>query len=150
MSSAWAIIEHQDKVLFVRRAPGRGRAGQWCLPGGTIWKNERPDVACVREAFEETGLRVTIRRPVAVFRDANYFLCTLATPCDLNLRTEECSDGRWIAPTELLRLGTVMDLRRIIPLLELAGLPAPPLPHGLKAAIPEETGHDPLTLLRAL
>lgn len=103
-----------------------------------MWKNERAEVACVREAFEETGLRVTIRRPVAVFRDANYFLCSLATPCELNLRGEECSDGRWIAPAEILRIGTVMDLRRIIPLLELAGLPAPPLPNGLKAAIPEQ------------
>ncbi len=138
MSSAWALIEHKSEVLFVRRALDRGRGGQWCLPGGTIWKNERPDVACVREAFEETGLRVTVMRPIATFRDAHYFYCRLNTDRHyLNLRECECIDSSWIDPTQVLSLGTIMDLKRMIPLFKFSGLRAPRPPQGLKTAVPE-------------
>lgn len=139
MSSAWALIEHQGDILMIRRAFDRGRGGQWCLPGGTIWRNERPDVACVREAYEETGLRVTIKQPLAIFRDAHYFLCKLNTETqELNLRTQEAIDSNWISPQQILSLGTIMDLRRIIPLLELTGLKMPLIPQGLQLAAPDQ------------
>ena len=103
-----------------------------------MWRGERPDVACVREAYEETGLRVIIKRPIAVFKDAHYFLCTLTTPrANLSLRQVECIDSNWIYPNKILRLGSVMDLRRMIPILGLVGLEAPSLPRGLKPAVPE-------------
>lgn len=139
MSSAWALIEHRDELLFVRRAFGVGRGGQWCPPGGTIWQNERPEVACVREAYEETGLRVTVDRRIAVFESAHYFLCELNNSRDdLRLREDECIDAEWIAPTDLLEIGTIMDLRRILPILELAGFDPPEVPDGLATAIPEK------------
>ena len=138
MSSAWALIEHHGEILMIRRALDRGRGGQWCLPGGTIWRNERPDVACVREAYEETSLRVTVVRPLAVFRGAHYFMCRLNTDTQpLRLRREEAIASSWISPQALLSLGTIMDLRRLVPLLELAGLAQPALPHPLEFAVPE-------------
>ena len=138
MSSAWALIQHHEEVLFIQRALDRGRGGQWCLPGGTVWKNERPDVACVREAFEETGLRVSIERPLAVFHDAHYFLCRLNSPrAAVNLRECECIDSHWIMPVHILTLGTIMDLRRIFPLLEHSGLRTPHQPRNFRPAIPE-------------
>lgn len=139
MSSSWALIEDQGDILFIRRAFQVGRGGQWCPPGGTIWRNEWPEVACVREAFEETGLRVTIERPLAVFESAHYFLCRLnGDRSQLNLRTRECIDFEWIPPTELLRIGTIMDLRRILPILEIGGFKTPETPRGLIPAIPEK------------
>src|SRR5690554_610066 len=139
MASAWALIEDAGQIFFIRRALDLGRGGQWCPPGGTIWKNEWPEVACVREAFEETGLRVTITRPLAIFDTAHYFLCSLnRNRSQLNLRARECIDARWISPEELLKIGTIMDLRRIIPLLALTGLGGPVLPEGLEAAVPKK------------
>ncbi len=139
MSSAWALIEDREELLFVRRAFGVGRGGQWCPPGGTIWENERPEVACIREAYEETGLRVTIERRLALFESAHYFLCSLNSPRDaLRLREDECIDAEWIAPTDLLKVGTIMDLRRILPILELADFETPTIPDGLVTAIPEK------------
>ena len=138
MSSAWALIEYEGDILMIRRALERGRGGQWCLPGGTMWKNEPPDVACVREAFEETGLRVSIERPLAVFRDAHYFLCRLNDDePKVNLRIQEAIDHMWICPSRILSLGTILDLRRLIPILEHTGLTPPSLPRGLQVAIPE-------------
>ena len=139
MSSAWALIEDGQELLFVRRAFGVSRGGQWCPPGGTMWHNERPEVACVREAYEETGLRVTVERPVAVFESAHYFLCRLNSPRnELSLRAEECIDAAWVEPQDLLSVGTIMDLRRILPILELAGFDPPDIPEGLPTAIPEK------------
>ena len=138
MSSAWALIHHEQQVLFVRRSFERGRGGQWCLPGGTIWRGERPDAACVREAFEETGLRVAVERPIAIFDDAHYFLCRLSSPREaLSLEQRECIDSTWIAPTKLLALGTIMDLRRIVPILSCCGLRPPKPPRGLRLAEPK-------------
>ena len=139
MSSAWAVIEHRGDVLFVRRALDLGRGGQWCPPGGTIWEQEWPEVACVREVYEETGLRVTVQQPLAVFDTAHYFVCSLNSERErLRLREEECIDHEWIDPEEILGLGTVMDLRRIIPVLDLAGLRPPNPPNHLSLAVPEK------------
>ena len=139
MSSAWALIEDRGEILFVRRAFGVGRGGQWCPPGGTMWNDEWPEVACVREAFEETGLRVTVERPVAVFETAHFFLCSLNNSRDdLRLRNQECIDAEWVAPRKLLTIGTIMDLRRILPTLELAGFDIPSVPDGLVTAVPKK------------
>jgi 8-oxo-dGTP diphosphatase len=138
MSSSWALIQKEGEILMIRRALDRGRGGQWCMPGGTMWKGELPEVACVRETYEETGLRVTIKQPIAVFRDSHYFLCSLNAPDpEVRLRTIEASDYIWTQPKDILRLGTIMDLRRVIPLFSHVGLTLPDLPHGLKMAVPE-------------
>jgi ADP-ribose pyrophosphatase YjhB (NUDIX family) len=139
MSSAWALIEDRDEVLFIRRALDLGRGGQWCPPGGTIWEREWPEVACAREAYEETGLRVTVEEPVALFESAHYFRCSLnSSRDDMALSEQECIDAEWVDPETLLEIGTVMDLRRIIPVLDLAGFSAPSAPEELSLSVPEK------------
>lgn len=139
MSSAWALIEDREELLFVRRAHDLGRGGQWCPPGGTIWEREWPEVACAREVYEETGLRVTVEGRVAVFESAHYFRCELNSErSDLSLAEDECIDAEWVDPESLLDLGTVMDLRRIIPVLDLADLSPPPVPDDLDLSVPEK------------
>lgn len=106
-----------------------------------MWRSERSDVACVREAFEETRLRVSVEKGLAEFDGAHFFLCKLLSGRDeLQLRPRECIDAKWTNPTDILNVGTVMDLRRVIPVLKLAGLEVPKIPNGLVLA-------DPTTLL---
>lgn len=139
MSSAWALIEDRGELLFIRRSFDVGRGGQWCPPGGTMWRDEWPEVASVRETYEETGLRVSVVRPIANFEGAHFVHCTLNSDrSKLRLRPEECIDARWIKPEDILDLGTVMDLRRIIPVLQLAGFRTPKLPPGLIPSVPTE------------
>ena len=84
-------------------------------------------------------MRVTVEGPVAVFESAHYFRCSLNSGRDdLSLREDECIDAEWVCPTTILELGTVMDLRRIIPVLELAGLEPPDTPDGLSLAVPKK------------
>ncbi len=126
-------------MLLVRRAFDLGRGGQWCPPGGTIWDEERPAVACAREVYEETGLRVTVEGRVAVFETAHYFRCSLTSTREkLTLNPDECIDAAWVDPEQMLELGTIMDLRRLIPVLDLADLRPPAPPSGLSLAVPTQ------------
>ena len=52
-------------VLIKRRNPPPG----WALPGGFVDYGETVEAAAVREAHEETGLRVTLTRLFGVYSD---------------------------------------------------------------------------------
>jgi 8-oxo-dGTP diphosphatase len=54
-SVALGIITHGGLILLGRRADGNPL---WTFPGGKIEPGESPEEAAVREALEETGLRV--------------------------------------------------------------------------------------------
>ncbi len=62
-----AIFNDEGKVLLTRRLDN----GQWCLPSGGMEAGESPSEAVIREVFEETGLRVRVRRLVGVYSDPN-------------------------------------------------------------------------------
>ncbi|CEJ93165.1 hypothetical protein VHEMI08774 [[Torrubiella] hemipterigena] len=61
-----AIIFQEDRVLLVQRAPDDSMPNLWEIPGGAVDPEDASILAgCVREVFEETGLRVKhIRRLV--------------------------------------------------------------------------------------
>lgn len=58
-----AIFDDDGRILLVKRADN----GTWCLPCGWLDSNESPAEGAVREAWEETGLRVRPVRLVDVF-----------------------------------------------------------------------------------
>ncbi|GAB3161282.1 NUDIX hydrolase [Amycolatopsis stemonae] len=57
---AYCWIARDDRVLFLRRAPGTFLGGRWELPGGTVEPGEPSETTAVREAAEETGLTVRV------------------------------------------------------------------------------------------
>jgi 8-oxo-dGTP diphosphatase len=60
------IIEAGDRIVLIRRKhPPPG----WALPGGFIDAGEKAQDAAVREALEETGLRVTVTDLLGVYSD---------------------------------------------------------------------------------
>ena len=54
-----AVIEHEQKVLILRRPGDDFMGGIWELPSGKVEAGETLDAALVREVEEETGLTVT-------------------------------------------------------------------------------------------
>lgn len=65
-----ALIEHECRWLFIRRAEGVIAPGFWCFPGGGIESGETQAQAVVREIREELGIAITphariwqLRRP---------------------------------------------------------------------------------------
>lgn len=61
--SAVIFDETRTKVLLTRRMDN----GLWCIPGGAMESGESVAEACEREVFEETGLRVRVKRLVGVY-----------------------------------------------------------------------------------
>jgi ADP-ribose pyrophosphatase YjhB (NUDIX family) len=60
------IIEVEGLIVLIRRKhPPPG----WAIPGGFIDAGEKAQDAAVREAFEETGLRVTLTGLLGVYSD---------------------------------------------------------------------------------
>jgi len=68
--SAVIFDETRQKVLLTRRADN----GQWCLPSGGMEPGESAAEACIREVWEETGLRVRIVRLTGVYSDPNQLI----------------------------------------------------------------------------
>lgn len=63
------FIEHEDRLLLIRRSAAKDHApGEWEPGSGRLEAGESPLAAVVREAKEETGLDVEIVAPMDTFR----------------------------------------------------------------------------------
>lgn len=62
-ASSIIFDESRGKLLLTKRTDN----GRWCLPGGGMDPGESVEEACIREAYEETGLRVKVTRLVGVY-----------------------------------------------------------------------------------
>src|SRR5689334_13278702 len=117
--AAGGLLIRDGRVLLVQRGeePGRGR---WTLPGGYVEEDETPDVAVIREVFEETGLRVRVTNLLAVrhtLRDddqnAYYvFEVVLEGPAKIKVDGIETVQAGFFAPDEFDSLGDVAGLSR--------------------------------------
>ena len=63
--SATIFDENRRKILLTQRTDN----GRWCLPGGRMESGESAAEACEREVWEETGLRVRVKRLIGVYSD---------------------------------------------------------------------------------
>lgn len=55
-----AVFLRADRVLACRRAPHKSEAGSWEFPGGKIELGEAPEVALLREIYEELGENIEV------------------------------------------------------------------------------------------
>lgn len=66
LPTADVLIEVGDRIVLVRRMhPPPG----WAIPGGFVEVGETVEASAVREALEETGLRVTLTALLGVYSD---------------------------------------------------------------------------------
>lgn len=58
------VLNAAGDILLVHElgAQGQDKAGRWHIPSGSVEPGENPQDTAVREAYEETGLRVTLTR----------------------------------------------------------------------------------------
>jgi 8-oxo-dGTP diphosphatase len=133
-----AIIVEQERVLLVKRGHPP-LAGEWSIPGGVLELGEALEEAVVREAWEETGLRVETAGLLGVFdrvlRDADErtlyhyvlidFLCHRVSG-ELQA-AGDAAEVRWFSQDEIGRLTLPKDTAAVIKLgFEKAGSPSQP------------------------
>lgn len=68
--SAVIFDETSQKVLLTRRTDNH----QWCLPGGQMEPGESVAETCIREVWEETGLKVEVKRLAGVYSNPNRYI----------------------------------------------------------------------------
>ncbi len=118
-----AFIRYQGKILILRESGSYqdgSNVGRYDLPGGRLKPGERFDEALQREISEETGLSVTIGRPVAVneWRPVVrgepwqivgiFFLCEAAS--DVVQLSEDHDAFEWIDPATYREHGVIENL----------------------------------------
>lgn len=106
-----AIIEHDSKVLLVKRAEDP-KASMWDLSGGFVDFNENAEQALIREVYEELNLKVTdlcyfTSAPnIYVYKDIPYYVLDLFFTCRAtninNIRPNaEIADFRLFSPDQI-------------------------------------------------
>jgi len=77
---ASAFVLNDKRELLLQK---RSDNGHWCMPGGRMDPGESIAQTCVREVWEETGLRVRIVRLIGVYSDPRDY--AIATYPDGNM-----------------------------------------------------------------
>lgn len=110
-----AIVERDERVLFVRRSPAaRAAAGYWTPVSGGVEAGESEREAVAREVREEVALEVEADTKVATIttHDGRFLLhfwtCRL-TGGEARVASPEVAELRWLARDELRRLAPVFD-----------------------------------------
>lgn len=115
------IITRKDQVVLVKRSFNPYK-DCWALPGGIVEYGETVESAAIREAKEETGLKVRIETLLGVYSDPKrdprgHFvsICFLCRPMGGKLRSSnETREVRAFKKEEIRHLRLAFDHRRIL------------------------------------
>ncbi|RPG73751.1 MAG: NUDIX hydrolase [Euryarchaeota archaeon TMED141] len=106
------VVNDEGHVLMGRVARGHF-TGHWTLPGGYLDHDEHPHAGCIREAFEEFGLRITLNDAAPVVtqrvfdrRGLSFLSFTYTSTETVNQRItvepSEIAEGAWFPAREAL------------------------------------------------
>ena len=104
------VVNADGDVLMGRVARGHF-VGHWTLPGGYLDHDEHPSAGCVREAFEEFGLRISLNSSPPVVTQRIFdrrglsflsftYMSTVTEGQDIQVETSEIAEGAWIPAVE--------------------------------------------------
>ena len=120
------FVQKGNQYLFTkRRESAKYGPGLWDNPGGRLEIGESPEEGLVREALEETGLRVEVIRPVAVFskviEEMDKHFITLVYLCRYVegevVLSDEHTQYRWATKEEAAQLTLVDYLAQTLDML---------------------------------
>ncbi|KKU55300.1 MAG: MutT/NUDIX family protein [Candidatus Moranbacteria bacterium GW2011_GWE1_49_15] len=118
------FCEHDGKLLFLKRRPGKTYAGKWGMPGGKIEQGETPEEAMTRELFEETGIEpgrydlgyVGCYLANQNGKDMSYhlFVARLHDFVDVSPAEGESQESCWVKIEESTGLNLVEDIPEVL------------------------------------
>lgn len=116
------VIISENKIVLVKRKFDPYK--NFCaLPGGIVEYGERVEEACIREAFEETGLKVKIQKLLGVYsdpgRDPRGHFITLVFLCkpvggELKKETRETREVKLFSREETRKIKLAFDHEKIL------------------------------------
>ncbi|MFH2109808.1 MAG: NUDIX hydrolase [Candidatus Bathyarchaeota archaeon] len=119
------LIERNGKFLLIRRG-AEPDAGLWTVPGGLVEVGERVRDAAVREALEETGLRVEVVDRIGVVdkivrddegRVRYHFIIVqlLARVMEGEATAmDDALEARWVEPADFLGIDLTPSFREFL------------------------------------
>ncbi|SCZ77705.1 NUDIX hydrolase [Acidaminobacter hydrogenoformans] len=123
-----AILAEGKILLLLRSRPSKGETGYWELPGGRMNLGECYEEAVKREVYEETGLKISVVKPLTVYdskRDKDtqvigiIFLCALDASNPKVQLSSEHLDSMWVSLEDLGTIKVIPGLSREAQLWEL-------------------------------
>ncbi|MCL1925141.1 MAG: NUDIX hydrolase [Defluviitaleaceae bacterium] len=119
------IFNDEKEILFINHK----KFGNWVPPGGKVEANEFPHEACLREIFEETGLKVKLiedkhcldeysaPRPFAVtcwerdkVRYIDYLYICKYTGGEVKLEEKEAYGFKWVSEKAISKIDTFSNI----------------------------------------
>lgn len=110
------LVQNSKNEVLMGRVERGHFQGFWTLPGGYLDHNEHPAIGCVRECFEEFGLKITLLdcEPVVtqrVFNDEGVSFISFTYRAhwdgaldDLHLQEEEIAEAAWLPPRQAFEI----------------------------------------------
>jgi len=112
---AGCVINQDDKYLLVQEKIPKVY-GKWNLPAGHVDVGESIEQAAVREAFEETGYKVELKKEIRVEHSSAqtpvlHAFTTKIVGGEQTVNPDEVLDVKWFSKEEILQLEKQGDLR---------------------------------------
>ena len=105
------IVFSNNKVLMIKRAKKEGNLA-WAFPGGKLEENETLEQCCIREVFEETGIKCKVVSKIKekIHPDTkvkiNFFKCYALPGQEIVLNKNECEHILWVERNKVSTLIT--------------------------------------------
>lgn len=114
------VILYKDGIVLIKRR-NEPYKGYWALPGGFVEYGERVEDAAVREAKEETGLKIELLDLIGIYSDPNrdprghtVTIAFLAKGRGTLKGGDDASEARVFSLSEIKNLKLAFDHRKII------------------------------------
>ncbi|MDI9436794.1 MAG: NUDIX hydrolase [Euryarchaeota archaeon] len=116
------VIVHDDGTVMLIKRKNNPFKGLWALPGGFVEYGETVEQAAVREAREETGIFVDIKKLVGVYsspdrdpRGHTVTICVLAKPTGGTVTpSTDAADASYFSLYEINSLKLAFDHKKIL------------------------------------
>ena len=119
-----AVIRWKKSSIMLIRRKKPPFKGELALPGGFVDVGETVEDACIREAYEETNIRVTLKKLIGVFSGINRdprghnisiaFLCEPLTDSEEPLAKDDALSLEIVNFTDISSLKLAFDHKDII------------------------------------